>query len=44
MNLDSILKKVQKPTRYIGSEWGSVHKDVNGVDIRFVRSYIYLSA
>ena len=35
MNLDNILKKVQKPTRYIGSEWGSVHKDVNGVDIRF---------
>ncbi|MBR5157389.1 MAG: TIGR03960 family B12-binding radical SAM protein [Clostridia bacterium] len=35
MNLDRILKRVQKPTRYIGSEYNSVHKDKNEVDIRF---------
>ena len=35
MNLDRILKRVQKPTRYIGTEYNSVHKDLSGVDIRF---------
>lgn len=35
MNLDRILKRVQKPTRYIGTEYNSVHKDLSGIDIRF---------
>lgn len=32
---DSILKSVSKPTRYIGNEWNSAHKDLNGINIRF---------
>ncbi|NLY43663.1 MAG: TIGR03960 family B12-binding radical SAM protein [Clostridiaceae bacterium] len=32
---DRILSTVQKPTRYIGNEWNSVHKDPNQVDVRF---------
>lgn len=35
MNLDAILKTVEKPSRYIGNEYNSVHKDLSGVDIRF---------
>ncbi len=35
MNIDRILKRVQKPTRYIGTEYNSVHKDLNNVDVRF---------
>lgn len=30
-----ILPKVSKPTRYIGNEYNSVHKNANDVDIRF---------
>lgn len=33
--LDEILLKVQKPSRYIGGEVGSVIKDKSNVDIRF---------
>lgn len=32
---DRILSNVQKPTRYIGNEWNSIHKDPKQVDIRF---------
>jgi len=32
---DKILSNVQKPTRYIGNEWNSVHKNPETVDIRF---------
>jgi len=32
---DDILRSVEKPSRYIGNEWNSVHKDANNVDIRF---------
>ncbi len=32
---DKILSKVQKPTRYIGNEWNSVHKNPKDVDARF---------
>jgi radical SAM family uncharacterized protein len=32
---DEILQSVEKPSRYIGSEWNSVHKDANNVNIRF---------
>lgn len=35
MNLDTILKTVEKPSRYIGNEYNSVHKDLNGVSLRF---------
>lgn len=31
---DKILKSVTKPTRYIGNEWNSVHKDLSKVDVR----------
>lgn len=33
--LDEILPQVQKPTRYIGNEYNSVHKNPAEVDIRF---------
>ena len=35
MNLDKILMKVQKPTRYIGTEYGSIHKNLSDISIRF---------
>ena len=35
MKLDKILKKVQKPARYIGTEYGSIHKNPNDMAIRF---------
>lgn len=37
MNLETekILKKVQKPARYIGGEMGSIYKDKKDIDIRF---------
>lgn len=35
MNLDAILKKVEKPSRYIGNEYNSVHKKPEDMKIRF---------
>ena len=35
MNLDKLLKKTQKPSRYTGGEWGSVKKDPSKVSVRF---------
>ena len=35
MNLDAILKKVEKPSRYIGNEYNSVHKNPVDMNIRF---------
>ena len=35
MNLDTILKKVEKPSRYIGNEYNSVHKNPGEMNIRF---------
>ena len=35
MDLNQILKEVQKPARYIGTEYNSVHKDVSQMKIRF---------
>jgi radical SAM family uncharacterized protein len=32
---DEILRSVEKPSRYIGNEWNSIHKDLNDIDIRF---------
>lgn len=32
---DEMLQSVEKPSRYIGNEWNSVHKDLNGINIRF---------
>jgi len=34
-NVQKILPKVSKPTRYIGNEFNSVHKNADEVDIRF---------
>ena len=35
VNIDRILKTVQKPARYIGTEYGSVHKNPEEMNIRF---------
>lgn len=35
MNLDQILKHVEKPSRYIGNEYNSVHKTLEDINIRF---------
>ncbi len=38
MNLrinDEILSSVEKPSRYIGNEWNSVHKKIEDINIRF---------
>lgn len=35
MNLDKILKVVDRPSRYIGNEFNSVHKDLSDINIRF---------
>ncbi|MCG8402833.1 MAG: TIGR03960 family B12-binding radical SAM protein, partial [Firmicutes bacterium] len=32
---DEMLQRVEKPSRYIGNEWNSVHKNAEEVDIRF---------
>lgn len=32
---DEILLKVEKPARYMGNEWNSIHKNLDEVDIRF---------
>ncbi len=33
--IEKVLLNVQKPARYIGGEFGSVHKDKSKVDVRF---------
>ncbi|MBP3337028.1 MAG: TIGR03960 family B12-binding radical SAM protein [Clostridia bacterium] len=35
MSLNKILKRVQKPARYIGNEYGSVHKNLEDISVRF---------
>ncbi len=37
--LERILPHVQKPARYVGGEWGSVHKDIKNVDLRFAMCF-----
>lgn len=32
---DKLLPRVEKPGRYIGTEWNSIHKDLEGINIRF---------
>ena len=32
---DRILESVEKPSRYTGNEWNSIHKDLDNVLIRF---------
>jgi radical SAM family uncharacterized protein len=32
---EDILPRVEKPGRYIGNEWNSVHKSLDGINIRF---------
>ena len=38
-NIEQILNKVQKPTRYIGGEWNSVIKDPSRVDVRLALAF-----
>ncbi len=33
------LQKVQKPSRYLGTEIGSIHKDIKNVDLHFCLSF-----
>lgn len=33
--IEQLLKTVQKPARYIGTEYNSVHKPLDGINIRF---------
>ena len=35
IQLESLLKKVEKPARYIGNEFNSIHKELQGNTIRF---------
>jgi len=35
MNLDAILNSVEKPSRYIGNEYNSVHKELSDIFVRF---------
>lgn len=39
MNLDEVLRRVQKPARYIGKEWNSVLKGWGEVEVRVVLIY-----
>ncbi|MEA4960476.1 TIGR03960 family B12-binding radical SAM protein [Lutispora sp.] len=32
---DKLLPKVERPGRYIGTEWNSIHKALEGINIRF---------
>ncbi len=32
---DDILPRVEKPGRYVGNEWNSIHKSMEGINIRF---------
>lgn len=32
---EDLLPRVEKPGRYVGNEWNSVHKSLEGIDIRF---------
>lgn len=37
--IDRLLETVQKPTRYIGGEYNSVHKNADDVEIRFAFAF-----
>lgn len=37
--LDSILARVQKPARYLGNEWNSIHKDHGRTAVRMVLAF-----
>lgn len=39
IKLDRVLKKVEKPARYIGMEKNSIKKDLNKVDVKFAFSF-----
>jgi radical SAM family uncharacterized protein len=32
---EDMLPRVEKPGRYVGNEWNSVHKSLDGIDVRF---------
>lgn len=37
--LDDIIASVIKPTRYLGNEWNSIHKDLKDVEIRIALAF-----
>ncbi len=37
--IERILEQVEKPARYIGNEWNSIHKDLRDIDVRFVLAF-----
>ncbi len=37
--MEEILLSVQKPARYVGSEWNAVHKDWDRVDVTFALAF-----
>lgn len=37
--IEKILEKVEKPARYLGNEWNSIHKDLSNIDVRFVFAF-----
>ncbi|MGD0153852.1 MAG: TIGR03960 family B12-binding radical SAM protein [Thermacetogeniaceae bacterium] len=37
--LDDILSHLEKPARYLGSEWNTVHKDWDGVSVRMAFAF-----
>ena len=39
MKLERVLRRVQKPARYTGGEYGSTIKDKADVDIRYAFCY-----
>lgn len=39
LKLDRVLKKVEKPARYIGMELNSIKKDLNNIDVKFAFSF-----
>lgn len=37
--IEKILENVEKPVRYLGNEWNSVHKDLDKIEVRFVFAF-----
>jgi radical SAM family uncharacterized protein len=37
--LEEVLAKVQKPARYLGNEWNSIHKDHGGTAVKMVFAF-----
>ena len=39
MKVEQVLRRVEKPTRYLGEEWGSVKKDPAKVKAQFLLAF-----